>query len=222
MLQDGCFWPKEERISIGAAKQDAQFSREDSEQLSLLGGDETDEEMDFGSLQPLMTMGAFRSRSETMKALSDMSSEANLASQAKPVTKMSLFVSSESSLPKPEVMKTQQKSDATDIDVSECNPRSDIFSNIVSSLSGFRNDIDRRDLISIGVAVGFASAFGAPVGGLLYSIEEASSFYSLALMWRTLAATALGTFMIAIYHGDLSRYSILSLVICRLQIMPSY
>lgn len=30
-------------------------------------------------------------------------------------------------------------------------------------------------------------------------------------MWRTLAATALGTFMIAIYHGDISRYSILSL-----------
>jgi chloride channel 7 len=97
------------------------------------------------------------------------------------------------------------------IDMSGCNPRADIFSNIISSLSGFRNDIDRRDLISIGVAVGFASAFGAPVGGLLYSIEEASSFYSLALMWRTLAATALGTFMIAIYHGDLSRYSILSL-----------
>lgn len=43
------------------------------------------------------------------------------------------------------------------------------------------------------------------------SIEEASSFFSIRLMWRTLLATALGTFMIAIYHGDLSRYSILSL-----------
>ena len=82
---------------------------------------------------------------------------------------------------------------------------------MVSSLSGFRNDVDRRDLISIGVATGFAAAFGAPVGGLLYSIEEASSFYSITLMWRTLAATALGTFAIAIYHGDLSDFSILSL-----------
>lgn len=184
-----------------------QYAREDSEQLSLLGGDE---EIDFGSLQPLSSMGSFRSRSETMRALSDMSSEAHSLSQAKPVTRMSVFLAS-ANLPKPEAIRTKQTSDAMSIDMSGCNPRADIFSNIISSLSGFRNDIDRRDLISIGVAVGFASAFGAPVGGLLYSIEEASSFYSLALMWRTLAATALGTFMIAIYHGDLSRYSILSL-----------
>lgn len=201
---------QKEKGSLLLPDKTVQFSREDSEQLSLLGGDEDDEEMDFGSLQPL-PMGAFRSRSETMKALSDMSSEASLASQGKPVTKMSLFVGSDSRLPKPEAIKNKQKSDVSIIDMNECNPRADIFSNIVSSLSGFRNDIDRRDLISIGVAVGFASAFGAPVGGLLYSLEEASSFYSLALIWRTLAATALGTFMIAIYHGDLSRYSILSL-----------
>ena len=91
------------------------------------------------------------------------------------------------------------------------SPRLGFFSNMISSLSGFRNDVDRRDLISIGVATGFAAAFGAPVGGVLYSLEEASSFYSITLMWRTLAATALGTFAIAIYHGDFSRFSVLSL-----------
>jgi len=78
-------------------------------------------------------------------------------------------------------------------------------------LSRFRNDGDRRDLISIGVATGFAAAFGAPVGGLLYSFEEASSFFTIPLMWRTLVATAIGTFVIALYHGDLSQFSVLSL-----------
>jgi chloride channel 7 len=78
-------------------------------------------------------------------------------------------------------------------------------------LSRFRNDGDRRDLISIGVATGFAAAFGAPVGGLLYSFEEASSFFTIPLMWRTLVATAIGTFVIAVYHGDLSQFSVLSL-----------
>jgi H+/Cl- antiporter ClcA len=85
------------------------------------------------------------------------------------------------------------------------------FTEVMTLVSRFRNDCDRRDLISIGVATGFASAFGAPVGGLLYSFEEASSFFTIPLMWRTLVATAIGTFVIAIYHGDLSHFSVLSL-----------
>jgi H+/Cl- antiporter ClcA len=185
-----------------------ELSRDDEEQLSLLADDDEDgEESGFGSLQPLPKPG-YRSRSEQMRALSDMSSEAVLSPE--PVTKMSLFVAAQSP-PKPERKKQPSNGSAPSEKSKRCNPQFGIISNIVSSLSGFRNDIDRRDLISIGVAVGFAAAFGAPVGGLLYSLEEASSFFSITLMWRTLAATALGTFMIAIYHGDLSRYSILSL-----------
>jgi len=87
------------------------------------------------------------------------------------------------------------------------------ISSIVFYFSHFRNDIERRRLISIGVACGFASAFGAPVGGLLYSMEEASSFFSLDLLWKTLTATALASTCIAIYHGDFTRYSMLSLEI---------
>lgn len=93
-----------------------------------------------------------------------------------------------------------------------CKPKENtFFTTAMGILARFRNDGDRRDLISIGVATGFASAFGAPVGGLLYSFEEASSFFTIPLMWRTLVATALGTFVIAVYHGDLSDFSVLSL-----------
>jgi len=86
-----------------------------------------------------------------------------------------------------------------------------IISSIIFYLSHFRNDLERRNLISIGAACGFAAAFGAPVGGLLYSMEEASSFFSHHMLWKTLTATALATTCIAIYHGDFTRYSMLSL-----------
>ena len=38
--------------------------------------------------------------------------------------------------------------------------------------SRFRNSEDRRNFISAGAAAGIASAFGAPVGGLLFAMEE--------------------------------------------------
>ena len=80
-------------------------------------------------------------------------------------------------------------------------------------MSHLRNDVERRNLISIGVAAGFASAFGAPVGGLLYSMEEASSFFAHDMLWRTLFGTAVATSIIAIYNGDFTMYSMLNLSI---------
>ena len=81
----------------------------------------------------------------------------------------------------------------------------------------FRTDIDRRDFLSLGSACGFAAAFGAPVGGVLFALEEASSFWDDKLLWRGLVASSFAVFAaLALDHGiigltKLSHYGLISL-----------
>ncbi|GMH42780.1 hypothetical protein BSKO_10699 [Bryopsis sp. KO-2023] len=56
----------------------------------------------------------------------------------------------------------------------------------------FRNDADHRDFSAIGTAAGVATAFAAPIGGLLFTIEEGCSFYSTGVMWKGFLSTSMG------------------------------
>ena len=82
---------------------------------------------------------------------------------------------------------------------------------ITIDLSHFATDKERRILVSIGSAAGFAAAFGAPIGGLLFAMEETSTYFETSMFVKTLIATVVGTFLLSVYHGDLSKFSIIYL-----------
>jgi chloride channel 7 len=62
------------------------------------------------------------------------------------------------------------------------------------------SDSDHREFVSAGATAGIAAAFGAPVGGVLFAMEEACTFWSKKTAWRCFLAAALSVYTIQIIN----------------------
>ncbi|ELU08671.1 hypothetical protein CAPTEDRAFT_215079 [Capitella teleta] len=70
----------------------------------------------------------------------------------------------------------------------------------------FRNSEDRRNFTTAGAAAGVAAAFGAPVGGLLFAMEEVSSFWSMKLGWMIFFSCMLATFTADLFNSSFEAF----------------
>jgi H+/Cl- antiporter ClcA len=66
-----------------------------------------------------------------------------------------------------------------------------------------QNDVIRRQMIAAGASVGVSCAFGAPIGGALFSYEisKPNTFWTFSMLWRVFFATSLGTFTLSILQS---------------------
>lgn len=71
--------------------------------------------------------------------------------------------------------------------------------NVISKLFAKykRSASKTREILSACAAAGVAVAFGSPIGGVLFSLEEMSNYFPLKTMWRSYFCALVATFVLA-------------------------
>ncbi|XP_065560015.1 chloride channel protein 2-like isoform X2 [Artemia franciscana] len=86
-----------------------------------------------------------------------------------------------------------------------------LMSKLVTSLDGiYENESRKTEMLAAACAVGVSCCFGAPIGGVLYSIEVTSVFFAIRNYWRGFFSAVFGalTFRLLAYwyenHGTIT------------------
>jgi len=61
-----------------------------------------------------------------------------------------------------------------------------------------RNAAKTREILSASAAAGVGVAFGSPIGGVLFSLEEMSNYFPLKTMWRSYFCALVATAVLAV------------------------
>ncbi|XP_029443044.1 chloride channel protein D-like [Rhinatrema bivittatum] len=70
----------------------------------------------------------------------------------------------------------------------------------------FRNSADKRNFIIAGAGAGIASVFRAPVGGLLFVVEEMASSWDIKLAWQTFFCCLMAAFTTDLFSSSFSGF----------------
>lgn len=67
----------------------------------------------------------------------------------------------------------------------------------------FHNDSDKRTFMAAGCSAGVAAAFGAPIGGTLftYEISKPTTFWTFSMLWRVFFSAAMACFTLGILQS---------------------
>lgn len=72
-----------------------------------------------------------------------------------------------------------------------------------------RNEAKKREIISAAAAAGVSVAFGAPIGGVLFSLEEVSYYFPLKTLWRSFFCALIAAFILRSINPFGNEHSVL-------------
>uniref|UniRef100_A0A1S4GQY3 Chloride channel protein n=1 Tax=Anopheles gambiae TaxID=7165 RepID=A0A1S4GQY3_ANOGA len=72
-----------------------------------------------------------------------------------------------------------------------------------------RNEAKKREILSAAAAAGVSVAFGAPIGGVLFSLEEVSYYFPLKTLWRSFFCALIAAFILRSINPFGNEHSVL-------------
>ncbi|XP_026276158.1 H(+)/Cl(-) exchange transporter 5 isoform X2 [Frankliniella occidentalis] len=75
-----------------------------------------------------------------------------------------------------------------------------------------RNEAKKREILSAAAAAGVSVAFGAPIGGVLFSLEEVSYYFPLKTLWRSFFCALVAAFVLHSINPFGNEHSVLFFV----------